>query len=62
MTQNNQKILNWLENEKKRDKNEIESTKKKYIKEIKGLTKEQIFKTPKKLTLWQRLKKMILGL
>lgn len=56
MTQDNQRILNWLEKEKSKDKIEIESTKKKYIREIKSIKKEDIFPIPKKITLWQKIK------
>lgn len=60
-TENSQKMLNWLESEKNKDKLEIEQSKQKYIKEIKGIKKEEMFPKPKKLTLWQRIKILILG-
>jgi hypothetical protein len=50
-----------LESEKLKDSKEVENVKKKYIQEIKGLKKEEIFKEPKKLTLWQKLKILLLG-
>jgi hypothetical protein len=63
MTQKKQQILNWLEKEKERDNLEIKSTKQKFISEIKGLKKEDLFEQPKevKLTLWQRIKIVLLG-
>ena len=61
MTQDNQRILNWLNKEKEKDKIDVQLAKKKYIKEIKNLKKEDLFPIPKKLTLWKRIK-MILGL
>jgi hypothetical protein len=60
-TTKNQSILRWLESEKLKDSKEVENVKKKYIQEIKGLKKEEIFKEPKKLTLWQKLKILLLG-
>ena len=61
MIQENQRILNWLNKEKQKDKTEIEFSKKKYIREIKNLKKDDLFPIPKKLTLWQKIKIMILG-
>jgi hypothetical protein len=60
-TDRNQSILNWLESEKSKDSREIENTKRKYIQEIKGIKKEELFSLPKKLTLWQRIKILVLG-
>ncbi len=60
-TNRNQSILNWLESEKLKDTKDIENTKKKYIEEIRGIKKEELFKVPKKLTLWQRIKILIMG-
>jgi hypothetical protein len=60
-TNRNQSILNWLESEKSKDSREIENTKKKYIEEIRGLKKHELFKEPKKLTLWQKIKILVLG-
>ncbi len=56
-----QSILNWLESEKQKDNREVENTKQKYIREIKSISKEEMFPIPKKLTLWQRIKILILG-
>jgi hypothetical protein len=60
-TNRNQSILNWLESEKLKDNKEIESTKKKYIQELRKIKKEELFVIPKKLTLWQKIKILILG-
>jgi hypothetical protein len=60
-TNRNQSILNWLESEKLKDNKEIESTKKKYIEELRKIKKEELFVIPKKLTLWQKIKILILG-
>ena len=60
-TNRNQSILNWLESEKLKDNREIENTKKKYIEELRKIKKEELFTIPKKLTLWQKIKILILG-
>lgn len=60
-TTKSQSILRWFESEKLKDSKEVENVKKKYIQEIKGLKKEEIFKEPKKLTLWQKLKILLSG-
>ena len=60
-TNRNQPILNWLESEKLKDNREIENTKKKYIDELRKIKKEELFTIPKKLTLWQKIKILILG-
>jgi hypothetical protein len=60
-TERNQSILNWLESEKLKDNREIENTKKKYIDELRKIKKEELFTIPKKLTLWQKIKILILG-
>jgi hypothetical protein len=54
-------MLNWLENEKKRDDLEEKSYKNKILKEIKQFKKEEFFPVPKKLTLWQKIKILVLG-
>ena len=51
-TDSNQRMLNWLENEKKRDNLEEKSYKNKILKEIKSLNKNELFPIPKKITLW----------
>jgi len=58
-----EKILNWYNKELKKDKVEIEKFKKDFIKTIKNVDKNQMFTNPKeeKLTLWQRLKKVLMG-
>ena len=63
MKQRAQQILNWLENEKRKDSLEIKSSKEKLIKELKSFNKEDFFEKPKeiKLTLWQKIKIVLLG-
>lgn len=63
MMKDTEKILNWYNKELKKDKVEIEKFKKDFIKTIKNVDKNQMFTNPKeeKLTLWQRLKKVLMG-
>lgn len=55
-------LLNWLDSEKKKDSKELENQKKIQIEEIKNFTKHDFFDIkPKKLSLWQRLKRTLMG-
>lgn len=56
-----QGMLNWLESEKKRDDLQEKSYKNKIVKEIKQFKKEEFFPVPKQLTLWQKIKILVLG-
>lgn len=58
------KILQWYQNEIERDIVELEHQKKKYISQIKNKTKENIIEDlkPKKYTLWQRIKKVLMNI
>lgn len=60
-TDSSQRMLNWLDNEKKKDNLEEKSYKNKILKEIKGLNKNELFSVYKKTTLWQKIKIVILG-
>lgn len=61
MSQRTEKILNWLNSEKNKDKLQLEKEKELLIKQIKKLSKEDFFPKPKKLTLWQKIKILISG-
>ena len=54
-----EKILNWLEREKLKDRKETEKIKMEFIKQIKK--EKNLFPEPKKLTLWQRVRKVLIG-
>lgn len=62
-TQAQQTLINWLDKEKNKDRLEVERTKEKFIKEIKGIKKEDLFKKQEqpKLTLWKKIKLILLG-
>lgn len=60
-TERNQQLLNWLNKEKKKDQVEIEKQKEIFVNQIRQFKKEEIISEPKKLSLWQKLKIVILG-
>ena len=61
MSQRAEKILSWLNSEKNKDSRELEKEKEKLIKQIKKLNKEDLFPKPKKLSLCQKIKILLLG-
>jgi hypothetical protein len=62
-TNDKEKIQEWLISEINKDKVEIEKLKKDIIKDIKKTNKEKIFKKEEeKLTVWQKFKKVLMGI
>jgi hypothetical protein len=62
-TENYEKILNWLDKEKEKDKIQLEKSKADIVNQLKGMSKETLFiKQKTKLTLWQKIRKTIWGL
>jgi hypothetical protein len=55
----NSNLLNWLETEMNKDKVELEKSKMDLINQIKNTKKEEILPKKVKLTLWQRIKKVL---
>jgi hypothetical protein len=55
-----EQAIDWLKNEIEKDKVELESQKRQLIESIKGVDKEEIIKPVEKLTLWQKIKKVLL--
>lgn len=54
--------LDWLQKEIQKDKIELETEKSNFINELKKYKKEDILPVkPKKLTIWQRIKKVLMG-
>jgi hypothetical protein len=53
-----------LKNEIEKDTIDLENEKKKFIEQIKKIKKEEIVQTKKqtKITLWNRIKKVLLGI
>ena len=60
-TDRSQQLLNWFNSEKLKDQRELDKEKEKIIKEIKGLKKDELFPKPVKLSLWQKIKIILLG-
>ena len=61
MKKNTNQMLNWYEKELMKDKNELDREKNELIKKIKGLKKEDIVPKQEKLSLWKRIKKVLMG-
>jgi len=60
-TDRGQQLVNWFNSEKLKDKREIDREKEKIIKQIKGMKKDELFPKPVKLSLWKRIKIILLG-
>jgi len=60
-TDRSQQLMNWFNSEKLKDQRELDNNKKKLISDIKKLKKEELFPKPVKLTLWQKIKILLLG-
>ena len=57
-----QRLLNWLEKQKKSDENELKAQKESLISELKKIKKSDLFVEPKNLTIWERIKITLLGI
>lgn len=55
-----EQAIDWLKSEIEKDKVELEAQKKKLIESIKGINKKDIVKPVETLTLWQKIKKVLL--
>lgn len=60
-TDRGQQLLNWFNSEKLKDQRELDRNKEKMIREIRGINKETLFPKPKKLSIWKKLKIILLG-
>lgn len=60
-TETSQQLLNFLNKESERNKALLNRDKELFAKQIKKLGKEEIFPTPKKISLWERIKLTIWG-
>lgn len=63
MKMSSKQQMEWLSREINKDNAELEREKKQFIENLKKLKKSDIVikKTPTKLTLWQRIKKVLMG-
>jgi hypothetical protein len=60
-TDRSQQLLNWFNSEKLKDQRELDREKEKMVKQIKGIKKDNLFPKPVKLSLWKRIKIILLG-
>ena len=56
-----EQAIDWLMSEIEKDKIELEREKQKMVNSIKELNKEDIIKPTPKLTIWQKIKKVLLA-
>ncbi len=56
---NKQTQIEWLQNETKKDKVELEKEKLDFISYIKNHKREELLPKPKKISLWQRIKTVL---
>jgi hypothetical protein len=50
-----------MESEERKDSQQVEKIKQGYIKEITKIKKEDMFPLPKKISLWKKLRILLLG-
>lgn len=60
-TDRSQQLLNWFNSEKLKDQKELDKNKEKITKELRGLKKEDLFPKPVKLSIWKKIKIILLG-
>jgi hypothetical protein len=60
-TDRSQQLLNWFNSEKLKDQRELDREKQKMVKQIKGMNKEDLFPKPKKLSIWKKIRIILLG-
>lgn len=57
--QRNERVMESLKSSLKKDEIDLETEKIKFINEIKGIKKEELFPAPKKLSLWKKILKVM---
>lgn len=60
-TAQSHRLMKMIESEERKDSNQVEKIKQSYIKEISKIKKEEMFPLPKKISLWTKLKLLLLG-
>ena len=60
-TDRSQQLLNWFNSEKLKDQRELDRAKEKLAKEFKRMGKEDLFPKPKKISIWKKIKIILLG-
>ena len=56
-----EQAVDWLKSEIEKDKASLEIEKKRIIESLREFKKEDIIKPEEKLTLWKRIKKVMMG-
>jgi hypothetical protein len=57
-----EKNIEWLKNEILMDQQQLDREKTQFIQQIKNFKREELLPKKEKLTLWKRLKKVIMGI
>ena len=55
------RALKMVASEERKDSQQVEKIKQSYIKEISKIKKEDMFPIPKKISLWKKIKILLLG-
>jgi hypothetical protein len=56
-----EQAVEWLKSEFEKDKTELEKEKRRIAESLKNFKKEDIVKPEEKLTIWKRIKKVMMG-
>ena len=56
-----EQAIDWLKNEIEKDRYELNKEKQRIIESLKDFRKEDIAKPKEKLTLWKKIKKVLMG-
>ena len=56
---NKETKIQWLQNEIKKDEEDLEREKLEFISEIKKFKKQDLIPKPKKITLWERIRTVL---
>jgi hypothetical protein len=56
-----EQAIDWLKNEIEKDRSDLNKDKQRIIESLKDFRKEDIAKPKEKLTLWKKIKKVLMG-
>ena len=56
-----EQMVDWLNSEIEKDKIELDKEKKELINSLKSIKKEEVLPKQEKLSLWKKIKKVLLG-
>ena len=60
MKDHREKLLDWLNKETQKDKEELQIEKDKFAQQIRSMRKDEIFEKPKN-SIWKRIQKLLWG-